>query len=406
MCFATEINAVDSNAPLIFQYVRNLRTCRERCSKNRAAVPGSGEAVSFPTATLRYTVGSNNTDLEATFGQNLFVSASGTYVGLVSGDADTASNKGYFSAQVTPLGQCTVALSIGSARFALKGVFDDLGNFQAAIRNLPHHGNGALNLKLDLTNAAHTLDGTVVINGVSSQIVSNQAVAQNAGRSGVRYTLTIPHPVPGAPGIPGGDGYGSVLVTKTGSVQFVGMLGDGTPVAQATFLDKDGSWPLYIPLYGNAGSITGWLSILPSGLVSGNVEWFKPAVKSVTYPNGFTLDAANNHALQVKGALLSTVAVTGTRSATLDVVGGALQQPVSSIPFSINGKGVGTASHGSKFTLKIVGASGLFTGSFLDEDTPRRQRKFSGANIAQPSGPPNGFGIFRGDNASTGAVEF
>ena len=60
---------------------------------------------------------------------------------------------------------------------------------------------------------------------------------------------------PGAdddPNKPGGDGIGTVTVTKGGAVTLSGTLAEGTKITQATALSRNEEWPLHVSLHGGS----------------------------------------------------------------------------------------------------------------------------------------------------------
>jgi len=56
------------------------------------------------------------------------------------------------------------------------------------------------------------------------------------------YTVLLPA-VPGTPSPPGGNGFGTLTVSDTGTVKFSGKLGDGVPATISGALDSNGVWP-------------------------------------------------------------------------------------------------------------------------------------------------------------------
>src|SRR6185369_9425590 len=94
---------------------------------------------------------------------------------------------------------------------------------------------------------------------------------------------------------PAGSGYATISVTKSGQVKVLGALADGTKLSQSTSLSADGTWPMYIPLYGGGGSVMSW-NCFPRRAkrdLVGCLTWIKePSSKSKNYPGGFTTQMA------------------------------------------------------------------------------------------------------------------
>jgi hypothetical protein len=81
----------------------------------------------------------------------------------------------------------------------------------------------------------------------------------------------------------------TATISKTGAVILKLTLADGisAPISFAAALAKDGTCPVYAPLYGGEGLIMGWLQF--DTQVSGSVDWFTGSeFKSSTYTNGFS----------------------------------------------------------------------------------------------------------------------
>jgi hypothetical protein len=106
-----------------------------------------------------------------------------------------------------------------------------------------------------------------------------------------RYTLVIPGPPDAVKdGSPAGDGFGEVRVDAGGHLKFTGELPDGSKVEQETRISAAGIWPLYVPLYGGEGMLTGWITVTnhPTLDLHGDLRWIKPArAPGRYYPEGF-----------------------------------------------------------------------------------------------------------------------
>jgi hypothetical protein len=86
----------------------------------------------------------------------------------------------------------------------------------------------------------------------------------------------------------------------SGAAKIVAKLGDGTKVTQVTAVSPDAQLPFFGSLYGNKGSILGWLAFgnTPGNELNGPVDWFKPASIAGNYRNGFSFDTALSGAKQ------------------------------------------------------------------------------------------------------------
>ena len=357
-----------------------------------------------PDRTLQFTVPSS-ASLTGSFISSPFLTAAGSYNGLLSGDVNTANYRGYFTATLTSARNVTMAFNVGTARYSIKDTFADDGSLLHLISG-PHGSTVAtLNLQLGF-GSGNSLAGTVTLGGTSFALAGYQTGFSTGSRSTTRYSVILPYVT--GPGLPEGDGYGTVTVTPSGGAHFAGTLGDGTPVSESTTLDANGDWPFYAPLYQNAGVITGWLNLRPAAApaITGTLEWLKPSLPAAAYyPNGFTLSISGTDALTAEGSPLPAKPLGSLSAASFQISGGGLSTAPAPFSVYINNAGNGSAS-ANGFTLKINTGTGTFTGQFLDQEF--QVHKFNGILLepASPSDPPSGFGLFNGDAQQTGSVQF
>src|SRR5207302_1994891 len=91
---------------------------------------------------------------------------------------------------------------------------------------------------------------------------------------------------------PQGDGFALIAIGADGSARVAGRTGDGTPFSQLSMVSQNGTLPIYVPLYGSQGSISGALNFenTTGGDLDGTLNWTKPArPKDTFYPAGFTM---------------------------------------------------------------------------------------------------------------------
>ena len=129
------------------------------------------------------------------------------------------------------------------------------------------------------------------------------ALADPLGNKG-RYTAIFragAAPNNGVPavGFPQGHGWVRMSLAPTGRVTLVGRLADGSRVGYANALSKTNELPVFVPLYGNKGFISGRVAFDPAQAVTdardAAMKWFKPANASDRlypggWPNGITTD--------------------------------------------------------------------------------------------------------------------
>src|SRR5206468_1464205 len=234
--------------------------------------------------------------LEVRFIPNPFPAVAGRYNGLFSEADDVRlESSGFFSALTTARGTFAGSLQTGGARLPFSGKFDVDGHATNVVRR-----RGAapltLELSLDLANGSDQIQGRVTDGAWVARLVADKAISK-ANATAVpfagAYTLDLP-PDAADPSGPGGDSIAAVTVDASGNVRLAGTLADGTRLARAVPLSKDGLWPLYASLYTGKGVVLGWLMFTngSDADLSGRVSWIKqPLAPGRFYPNGFTSES-------------------------------------------------------------------------------------------------------------------
>ncbi len=164
-----------------------------------------------------------------------------------------------------------------------------------------------------------------------------------------RYVTVFDLPSAGVgdPALPQGDGWASFTLAKSGIATITGQLADGTAWTASAVLLPDGQLPIFVPLYGGKGALTGTFQINTGSewarnTVGGAFTWIKPNVTATkpaekNYPRGF------GTRLDATGGSYTTPA-TGTR--ILDLGSGSSQSRAVSFE-AVNAAG----------TAKIVDAN-------------------------------------------------
>ena len=298
----------------------------------------------------------SNEVLQANFTPNPFLPAVGTYHGLFYvTNSPAEESSGSFTATVTGAGAYSARLRLGTGSYSCSGHFSLAG---AALKSIPRPGLSPITvqLQLDLTNGPMTgaiSDGTWTADLVADPAVYSKA---NPAPQAGKYTLLLPGGT-NASTQPDGNGFGAVTVNDLGNVTFSGILGDGTPVTSSSVVSSQGSWPLYISVYGGKGSIIGWLSFTNNG-INGQADWFKlPQTTARFYPGGFT------NSIEVIG---STYSYTNNLP-ILGFTNGQLLLTNGNLPQSITNQVETTDSGTNKLTFRT--SSGLFKGSVMNPET-------------------------------------
>jgi hypothetical protein len=192
--------------------------------------------------------------------------------------------------------------------------------------------------------------------------------SQNPFRADGKYTMSFGNSSDGSES-PGGNGYGTVSISTAGMVSWSGVLADNTSVAPGEVsISKFGQWPLYIPLYGKLGSLSGWINIntATASTFAGAADWFRVGVDGKLYKAGFT------NALSLAGSPFtagsSKIPVLDTNSFVLTLSGGGLGTNNLTNALTLYDTGKFETNNGdiSKLTLSVTPGTGVISGSFLD----------------------------------------
>ncbi len=359
------------------------------------AAPGSGQlfdgwnanGASTQNNPLTFTMTSNLT-LTASFASNYFPYIQGMYYGLYYPSSSvSAQNAGLFTMKLNASGTFTGTLTYSGRSKTLGGAFRPDGSAEIA---------GAINgqyvfisFGVDLTNGTGTLTGTITNATPSLQIVwtatllayrgvtSLSSVTNFANSSGTKnFVLTISGD-PANTNVPPGAGYASMSIAPIGMIKLAGLLADNTPVSQSVGLSKEGIWPFYVPLYNYQGAILGWETNASSTNFNGQVGWLKPAIRGAYYPSGFSTNF-NSSADSYSTPVPATDYV-------MTLGGGTLAAPLTnSLTVSAAGQFVPTSS-ADKLEIRLVTATGVLTGQFLDPST-RKTVLLKGAFVSPSAG--------------------
>jgi hypothetical protein len=370
---------------------------------------------------------------------NLRPPLAGTYQGLVNpvaGAADEFNHYGLVTVTVSATGTFSGKLAMGGAVFVTRGIFltDGEARFGRALTatlplvkiakpaNLPL---GSLSLLLD-TGAGHQVTGKIVDDtGTSLALLAHAdqwlytarknpvaplrnvlpPLLDSAAEKG-RYTAvfqagTAPNNGALKDQFPQGDGWGKVTVTTAGQVKITGRLADGAMVSYMAGLSPLDHWPVYLPLYGGNGFITGEVAFLPGQPASDasgpGMQWFKAAglARQTNYPDGWPQGITVNFAAAkflppkkptllvphppnpdtVLGAGLAPAATSATVNLTVALANGGLGASTendASIDALSKVTVLGaTASQSGADTLttRFVPSTGMMSGTFIHPGT-------------------------------------
>ena len=225
---------------------------------------------------------------------NLFAVAAGTYAGLFyEADAVHHENSGWLRLSVSRRGTYSGRVLIGAKSRVFSGVFTPDGTTSTELRLT---GGTKLGVALTLQTNTAQVTGTISNSAFVAELLADKVLtykSTNPCPLAGRYTLLIDPDGEGV-GTPAGTGYGVATVGSRGNVTLLGTLPDGRTITQTSFVSTNGVWPLYERLYGNRGSLLGWINFAdrPTDDFHGLVSWTRPGIKGGrSHLGGFTNDA-------------------------------------------------------------------------------------------------------------------
>ncbi|MGD1084971.1 MAG: S8 family serine peptidase [Verrucomicrobiota bacterium] len=321
-------------------------------------------------------------DATLTLVPNPFPNLTGNYAGLFLETNALETNaqfrsSGLFTLSLTSLGAYTGKILNAGGACSFSGSFPCTGRVAQTVSRGKDLTPLTLDLTLDLTRGTEQILGYV---SNATWIASLQAdratysAPARAPESSNHYTLIFACDSGGA-NSPGGDGFGKVTVSSAGKISLTGTLSDNTAVAPAAVsVSKYGQWPLYIPLYGKEGSLSGWVDFTnaPGLSFQGNgAGWFRTNSSGKFYPRGFT------NYLSIIGSTFAPAAAHEPALALTNLVvtldGAGLSLPLTNnVTLSPNGKFLTVLTNNpdiSKLTLSVVPGTGLISGSFSNPAT-------------------------------------
>ena len=337
-----------------------------------------------------------------------FAAVAGVYQGLVQSNYPSQQTSGSISITVGKTGSFSVKLTLDEVSYSVKETFDDNGNSSSVI---PRAGTNSLTLTLhlDLTNGTDQITGTVSDGTFTSDLTANLTVFNRKTNpakefEGYYTVLLPPNPDETGPDLPQGNGYGTLKVDAGGRIRFSATLADGTRISQTAVVSKDGTWPVYIPLYVKKGSLSGWVTftnVVGVSDLGGTLSWFKPPVPAAKfYPNGFTTEImllGSEYTAPPVGT--PALDVTNTACNILVTLGEGNLDLFASNSVTLTAAKKVSLCVTNSFKLTITPNTGLFSGSFINPAT-HKSTVFQGALFQKQN---IGAGFFLGTN-QTGFV--
>jgi len=192
----------------------------------------------------------------------------------------------------------------------------------------------------------------------TANVSADKAVKGLAARN---YTLVVP-PVSSGPV---GFGYGTLKATAAGSLQWAGVLADGTKVTQTATVSGQNLWPLFASLYSGGGVAVSWMEFATNfTTLGGQFIWIKGAgltgysssfasgITNSSYVSGAAYVAPTAHSAILPPTAMATFAAATPGGGSVSFTNW----------FSVKAPAVVTSTN-RQFKLSFTASSGLFTGS-------------------------------------------
>jgi hypothetical protein len=329
---------------------------------------------------------------------NPFVNLTGTYDGLFAQSNAQFESSGFLKLTLGPLGSFSANILNAGGSYSFSGAFSVAGQALVPVSRGADAAPLMVDMNLDLTTNEQIL-GVVSNAAWSAPLQAGRATfgATNEFLAHGKFTMLFVNGSDGSES-PGGDGYGSVSISKDGMATWSGLLSDNTSVAPpAVSISKFGQWPLYIPLYGKLGSLSGWITnVGAGGTFAGEANWFRVGASGKLYRAGFTNTLAIAGSAFTPGTAKIPVLAPGN-NLFLTLSGAGLSPPLTNaLTLFDSGQFVTNTAGIQKLTLSVAPGTGVISGSFLDPLT-RLTTTLKGA-VLQQQGYAAGF--FLGTNAT------
>jgi hypothetical protein len=301
--------------------------------------------------------------------RTIFDAYAGDSAGLLDNAILGAAPKGLANVKVGLGGLITGSLHFDGRKFAINTGIDAtlstpvirLGRTGATVRFTTSEANPD-----QITVTVEDAQGTVLVTATLDRAsLPGGLPTPRAGN----YTIALSPPaLPAgetAATHPVGHGYLTATVTAAGGVLLAGQLCDGTPIATASLLLADETFPFYAPIAKGQGALVGTVAMQPAenpADLDGTLRWLKPATpKARLFKNAFDLDLTAEGSRYLKP--LRGQPVLPMTAGEIIFEGGNLATPLSS-PVSLSPRNVFTVSAPVSAKVRAVTSKGLLRGIF------------------------------------------
>lgn len=279
----------------------------------------------------------------------------GSYFGVFTQPGASFADMGSMQISVAAGGTFTGKLVRGSASYPISGTFDSLGHCVRTIGPVP--SPQTVTLDLDLTGGSEQITGTIFNGANTLAFAADRAVFSTTRPTPLAATYNVTFDPGMALGAPAGAGWARLTVSTAGIAAVAGNLADGTAFTNSAALSRTGTWPLHVPLYVNAGALSGRLvfaKVVGVGDATGSLAWSKPS----TFTTSLAA-AACKYVAPLAGKRVLTVFDTSLGAATVRL--GSLTQAVTISTANV----VTISPNPSTIKMTITPSLGQFSGTFV-----------------------------------------
>ena len=347
--------------------------------------------------------------------------AIGNYYALVEPagtNARTNENAGFTKITLAKGGAFSGAIVMGGQKFALKGKTTDTGviTFSSTGNNsivLDRKVGADLILGLSIQiGDVPSFKATIKPAGVSSYAGFTATRSIYDGKTALVPTtlldpltdkgkhtaaflaLAAPNQGLSAAQFPQGDGIGELAISKNGDVKMKGKLADGTSFSMASSLLAGDTIPLYVPLYGAKGSLSGVAtarSQTTSDIDGSGFFWSRPLIAKPFHPGwpaGIAVDLLGAKLLPKATPLFPALtAGDADGNAAVDLSDATLG--IKAVNVDAKNKVTVITPATDKLKVSASASSGKWSGSFTSPTTTKTV-KFSGV-ILRKAGLATGY---------------
>ncbi|HYF34238.1 MAG TPA: hypothetical protein VD994_03020, partial [Prosthecobacter sp.] len=222
-------------------------------------------------------------------------SLAGVYNGLLENIDPDIANVGPITLKIAINGSFSGKVTLGGASHSFTGLFPANGVAAAIIIDRkPPLNDLTLTLLLDVANGTRQVTGSITDGNFTSDIQLDRAgynATTNLLPGGLigKYTALL-LPTETTSGVPQGDGYATVTVSKTGGIVLAGKLANNVGITQSSVFAGNNVWPLFVSLHASKGYVAGLVTFetdLGNSDLDGFLSWVKPLTTGTFHPAAF-----------------------------------------------------------------------------------------------------------------------